>query len=446
MKLTELDPNAPPPIPLPEPGDDPAKEFLSAARSGRNVFLSGMAGTGKSTLLRKLLSEPDERGWYPDADITAPTGIAALNIGGMTIHRWSGMLLGPGSDQRDLNETNEAYYLWLSQQPYRSIRRGWERIRSCKCLVIDEISMLAGRQFTFLEWLFRKVRKDDRPWGGCQVIVIGDFLQLAPVRKNQDLPYDWNFNTEAWERSEFASIMLTRIHRQNEVDFIAALCAVRENRIVGRPAFTLQKRIIPFPAADIPRLFTHNAQVDKWNESMLAGLETEERKFEGTITGDERNGQFLADNLICPQLLCLKEGARVMCTVNDPEGQYVNGSMGTVVEFTPYGIDIDLDRGHRITVARYKWKYGKEFEQGYATYSQYPLRLAYALTIHKCQGLTLDRAYIDVRAAREPGQTYVALSRVRTLEGLMLKDWFTTCTCSTEALRFYESIRKKANA
>ena len=157
---------------------DVDSEFIESASRGDNIFLTGMAGTGKTTLLRKFLDQGNDH-----VDITAPTGVAALNVGGTTIHRWCGMMLGPQGDT-----TNDDYYRWLQDQPYRSIRRGFDRVRWCQTLVIDEISMLPGRQLEFIEWLFRKLRKNDDPWGGAQVIVVGDFLQLPPVRKRRFQP------------------------------------------------------------------------------------------------------------------------------------------------------------------------------------------------------------------------------------------------------------------
>ena len=443
MNLTE----APSSIPLPDPTFDPARAFLDAALAGKNIFLSGMAGTGKTTLLRKFIdADDDDAVFWRDVDVVAPTGVAALNIGGMTIHRWCGMLLGPASGQRDPTETNEEYYRWLRDQQYRSILRGFERVRYCKILVIDEISMLPGRQLEFVEWLFRKLRHDDRPWGGCQVIVVGDFLQLAPVKKDDSLPYDWAFKHEVWDRSGFTPILLEKIHRQNEVDFIAALCGVRSNCLSERSKAVLYGRIANFPSEEIPRLFTHNAQVDRWNSQCLGSLATDARTFLGRRMGDPKNADFLADNVMCPEELILKVGAQVMTTVNDSEGRYVNGTIGHVVGFDDGAIQIEDKLGRDFWVEPFTWSYGKESEQGFAQYTQFPLRLAYALTIHKCQGLTMDEAYIDVRAARAPGQTYVALSRVRTLAGLHLKDWANWIYASDDALAFYARMRKAQQA
>lgn len=412
-------------------------DFLQSAADGANIFLTGMAGTGKTTLLRKFLANAPTR-----VDVTAPTGVAALNVGGTTIHRFCGMMLGPQGDT-----TNEDYYHWLLEQPYRSIRRGFERIENCETLVIDEISMLPGRTLDFIEWLFRKRRGSADPWGGAQVIVVGDFLQLPPVRKGgENTPYDWAFAHRVWKESGFTPAILTEVRRQNEVDFVRALKAVRSGLFDDVSRGTLRARVKSFPPSNIPRLYTHNAQVDKWNTYMLSELEGDLIVSEGVSWGNQKNVDFIADNLICPRRLEIKVGAIVMTTINDREDQYVNGSLGTVTDIIgppdrPTTVIIEKHGGGVAEVGKFTWRHGKnESSPDYAEYTQFPLRLAYAMTIHKCQGLTLDHAYIDVRAAREHGQAYVALSRVRSLQGLLLKEWFNGVFVSDQAVNFYRDI------
>lgn len=429
----------------------PDNRFLAAAWSGKNVFLTGMAGTGKSTLVREFIAGIETPALcaptWPDGsfkpspphiirriDVTAPTGIAALNVAGRTVHRFSGMMLGP-----DHKTTDEDYLEHLKQQPYPTIRAGFNRIRNCECLLIDEISMLSGRHFTFLEFLFRNLRQDERPWGGCQVIVVGDFLQLAPVRRGDSAPYDWAFETDTWARSGFVSIVLKRVHRQADRAFVGALAGVRQGIVQGDGARLLHSRVINFPPSRLPRLFTHNNSVDRWNGVMLDELPGEPLAFHASKAGNERMSQWLADNLMCPEVLELKKGARVMFTVNEKHGLYVNGTIAEVAELSLDGpLWVKLPSGVAIEVKRFSWKAGEGSAVG--TFDQFPLRLSYAMTIHKSQGLTLDEAYVDIRAAREPGQAYVALSRVRTLAGLHLKAWFSGLFVSQSALRFYRTL------
>lgn len=408
------------------------KAFFDAFHNGENIFLTGPGGVGKTYLIETLLQNS-----VVDISVTASTGVAALKIGGSTIHRWAGMMLGPKPGQ-----TNEAYFTELLLDKRTSVRRGFNRIRSCTLLFIDEISMLSGRTFDFLEFLCRKVRGNETPFGGIRVVASGDFLQLPPVRKIPTVPYDWAFQTEAWERAKFLPIYLRKIHRQANQEFIQALSAFRLGEVSGRHAKLLQSRVCSFPNADITRLYTHNSQVDRWNLYRLAELPGEEHSFDAAVKGPDTQQQFLTQNLLTPRELRLKVGSKVMFTVNQPDAGFVNGQIGTVTalrrDFLSTSIKVDCE-GRSISVDQFTWRYDSNDPLS-ATFTQYPLRLSYAMTIHKAQGLSMDTAYIDVRAAREPGQAYVALSRVRSLEGLFLKDWFTGVVVSRSARQFYEHV------
>ncbi len=397
-------------------------------QQGRNVLLTGQAGTGKSTLLRNEIDADDE-----DVAITASTGIAALNIGGSTLHRWSGMMLGPkrGDDPH-------AFLRELMRDKRQSVRAGMDRIRVSRLLVLDEVSMLSGVTLEFFDLLCRTVRRDQSPFGGIQIIATGDFLQLPPVRTNPSEPYDWAFQTKAWQRANFAVIHLTKVHRQDEPQFIAALGEFRQGRLNAENSTLLASRVVHFPHADTPRLFTHNTQVDKWNAYRLSCIEGTEVVYQARTNGPDHQIQFLRNHLLTPERLVLKPGARVMFTVNKPDLGFVNGQTGTVILCGRDEVLVDCD-GMPIRVAPYEWRFDSRDKHS-ATFVQIPLRLAWSLTIHKAQGLTLDSAYIDVRAAREPGQAYVALSRVRTLAGLNLKAWFNGVFVSRAALEFYESL------
>jgi ATP-dependent DNA helicase PIF1 len=406
--------------------------FLATAHAGRNCFLTGMAGTGKSTLLRRFISETLRR-----VDVTAPTGVAALNVGGMTIHRFCGMLLGPQAGQ-----TNEDYFGILQRDTRRSILAGFNRARRCEALVIDEVSMLPGRQLDFVEFLFRKLRRRDEPFGGCQVIATGDFLQLPPVRTSEEMPYDWAFQSAAWNAAGFKTVVLDTVRRQDAPAFVRALADFRTGRVWGETARVLQSRVRSNPPATMPRLFTHNVQVDKWNNFQLSDLAGDEIVLEAEQTGPDHQREFLRKNLLTAATLRLKPGALVMFTVNKTatgaaQPLFVNGQIGTVIEVSRGTVRVQARTGDEILVEPFTWRYDSQ-DQDSAAFTQFPLRLAWAMTIHKSQGLTLDSAYLDIRAAREPGQAYVAVSRVRTLAGLNFKEWFKGVHVSPEAIEFYK--------
>lgn len=402
----------------------PADRFLDLATAGENTFLTGPAGSGKSHNVRDYLKR------HPDTHVVASTGVAALNVGGMTVHRWAGMLLGPAKGQ-----SSERFFEQLARDPKPSVRVAFNRVRRCKRLVIDEISMLSGSAFDYLDFHCRKIREDKRPFGGIQVIGTGDFLQLPPVRINPTQSYDWAFDSAAWSAARFQTVELRRIMRQDEPDFVAALAKFRRGEIDGDTERLLRPRITTFPARDITRLFTHNSMVDRWNDFCLGELPGPESVREAENWGPQHQIDFLEKNLLTPKVLRLKPGAKVMFTVNRPDDGFVNGQTGEVVSI---GITsaVVFTEGRELEVSPYRWRYDSN-DQGSAWFEQLPLRLANALTIHKAQGLTLDSAFIDIRAAREPGQAYVALSRVRTLAGLHLKDWPRGVFVSQRALDFH---------
>jgi ATP-dependent exoDNAse (exonuclease V) alpha subunit len=356
--------------------------------------------------------------------------VAALNVGGMTVHRWSGMLLGPAVGQKF-----EHFFAHLSRDAKPSVRVAFNRVRRCKRLVIDEISMLSGSGFDYLDFHCRRIRDNDQPFGGIQIIGTGDFLQLPPVRTNPTQPYDWAFESRAWSEAGFQTVELRRIMRQDEPDFVAALGKFRRGEIDATTERLLRPRITTFPARDITRLFTHNSMVDRWNDFCLGEIAGPESVREAETWGPQHQIDFLEKNLLTPKILRLKPGAKVMFTVNRPDDGFFNGQTGEVVSIGLTTVVV-FTEGREVEVSPYRWRYDSN-DPGSAWFEQLPLRLANALTIHKSQGLTLDSAFIDIRAAREPGQAYVAISRVRTLAGLHLKDWPRGVFVSQRALNFH---------
>lgn len=412
---------ATPSVPVIEDDFDPTPEhrFMVWATTKGNVFLTGQAGTGKSTLLRQFLDSQAMA-----VAVTAPTGIAALNVGGTTVHRWCGMQLGPQD-----GESFESAAARLESQP--SVHGARKRVESTECLVVDEISMMAGRHLDFLNYWLKRLRGCPEPFGGMQVIFLGDFLQLPPVRTDQSQPYDWAFRSEAWQEADFKTIRLETVRRQNDRPFIEMLSGFRVGKMKPRDNQLLRSTIRMNPRADITRLMTHNVQVDKWNNYRLSDIEATLHTFEAESKGVDQAVEFAVKNMSTPRTLQLKVGAAVMFTANDAEQGFFNGQVGRLVDVR--GGDLVVEsRGNKISVGRRKWF----FESLGVTVQQYPLRLAYAMTIHRAQGLTLDAARIDIRAAREPGQAYVALSRVRTLDGIYLTEWPKGWFISQEALAF----------
>ena len=408
----------------------PAHRFTALAASGRNVFLTGPAGTGKSYNIDAFTED------YPDTEVTASTGIAALNVGGMTVHRWSGMLIGPKPGQ-----SFDDFFHLLSRDQRVGIRAAFNRVSRAQRLVIDEISMLPGHLLDYLEFHCRAIRRDDRPFGGIQVISTGDFLQLPPVRTRPYLPYDWAFDAKAWDAAKFETVELTQIRRQDDPVFAAALSKFRVGRVDREVADLLKPRVAMFPDRDLTRLLTHNVQVDKWNNYCLGELPGEEWVNVAETVGPAHQIAFLEKNLLTPKDLRLKVGARVIFTVNQPDAGFVNGQTGTVVSLNRHSVGVMTDQG-RVHAEPYVWRYDQNDQRG-ATFTQFPLRLAYSMTIHKAQGLTLDSALVDIRAAREPGQGYVALSRVQTLDALHLKDWPKGVFVSQRAIDFHASTNPR---
>lgn len=429
--------------------DSQQNAAIELMQSGANVFLSGMAGTGKSTTLLQFIGQSFRR-----VDVCATTGIAALNLQEQfrrrvgialpahTVYRFAGIGLGPAPGQ-----SFDDYWNFLNREPVSFSRRAaFNRIRRCEVLVIDEISMLPGRILDYLDFHFRKCRGDvPLPFGGIQMIAVGDFLQLPPVAKNG--LYDWAFLAKSWQRAGFNLAYLTQIHRQDDPFFIEALNAFREGKISKQVASVLSSRVKMFVDRKVVRLMTHNVQVDRWNSYQIGEIEGTERVFNATFTGSEHECDFLAKNCITPSKLILKVGARVMVTANitgaeSGELQAVNGQCGEVLEMLPDGVSVKLDdRKEAVNLLSHQWSYDPQRDDT-ARMTQIPLRPAYALTIHKSQGLTLDKAHIDIRAAREPGQAYVALSRLRSLEGLFLKDWIKGVHISESAINFYRENNK----
>ena len=376
---------------------------LEILQTGANVFLTGEPGAGKSHtigLFIKWLNKENK-----EYAITASTGIAASHIDGKTIHSWSGLGIRRGLDKQALEGIGRNH--WLRQ-----------KIKPVKVLVIDEISMLDAVVVNDISHILQEVHNNKKPFGGIQIVFVGDFFQLPPVVKgNEDRRFA--FESEAWITANPQVCYLTEQHRQSDGVFLEILSAMRSGSVSEAHKATLaacQNNSVPET-----RLFTHNADVDRLNNDMLAKLSGKPHEYRMLEWGEPRLIETLKRNCISPEKLVLKEGAVVMFTRNNFDAGYCNGSIGKVTGFSKGGDPIiKLQSGITVRpeLAEWSWTQKREVK---AYIRQIPLKLAWAVTVHKSQGMSLDSAAIDLTSVFEFGQGYVAISRVRTLAGLCLR-------------------------
>ena len=392
--------------------------------TGKSVFLTGKAGTGKTTFLKHLTSTTTKR-----FVVLAPTGVAAINAGGSTIHSFFQLPLCPY-----LPDVKELITEYQTPERYRSLRKERVKIiRTLDLLIIDEISMVRADLLDAVDMTLRRYRRNDRPFGGVQLLMIGDAQQLSPVVKENErqfmaqvYPSPYFFHAKALQNMDYVTIELQKVYRQKDSDFLGVLNAVRENRITADVLKVLNSRVHAYEDdEDTIRLTTHNAQADAVNLRKLEMLPDEVKMFEADIEGDFPENSYPADFV-----LSLKVGAQVMFIRNDSEGEYYNGKIGKVEEIDDKGIIMVSDsEGNMITVTPVEWENiqyvldeqtGEIMPSVLGKFRQIPLKIAWAITIHKSQGLTFDRVIIDAGAAFAFGQVYVALSRCRSLEGISL--------------------------
>ena len=382
-------------------------EAIELMLSGKNIFLTGEPGAGKTYTLNQYIKMAKMQG--KRIAMTASTGIAASHIDGMTIHSWSGLGIKDFITDDDIDR--------MSFQP-----KMVEKYNACDVLVIDEVSMLHGSRLDMVNRVAKWLRANSKPFGGLQVIFVGDLFQLPPVTKGTDV-VDFVHTSEAWAEAAPEVCYLTEQHRQGaDSALLTVLREMRAGTLSHESRNLLQQAIRPIPDDDsVTRLYTHNMDVDALNRGMLAKLPSKTHRFHMSSTGDEYKVAQMKRNLLCPELLELKIDAEVMFCANNFDDGYVNGTRGRIVAFSQSGKPIVLTTdGDEILVEEYTWRmyHDKGFE--IASVTQYPLRLAWAVTVHKSQGLSLDAAIIDLSQAFTPGMGYVALSRVRSLEGLYL--------------------------
>ena len=399
-------------------------QALAILKTGANVFLTGEPGSGKSHTINEYAAYLRKHGIDPA--ITASTGIAATHIGGMTIHSWSGIGIKSWLDNYELDKIASTEYIV-------------KRVRRAKALVIDEVSMLPPDTLSMVDAVCRAIKQNSYAFGGLQIIFVGDFFQLPPIVRSSlglrpasqatllETPtVRFAYDSPAWKRANPMTCYLTEQHRQDDTDYLSLLSAIRRNKFGDNYLRKIETRKVARESApeQAPKLFTHNADVDRINDAMLASIKGKPVTFGMTSHGPSALVFSLKKGCMSPETLVLKIGAKVMFTKNNSKEGFVNGTLGEVLGFDKEsGLPIVRTRGGmKIEVERMNWTIEENGEVR-AQITQLPLRLAWAITVHKSQGMSLDEAVMDISQVFEFGQGYVALSRVRRLSGLYLLGW-----------------------
>jgi ATP-dependent DNA helicase PIF1 len=383
------------------------EEALAILKTGVNVFLTGEAGSGKTHTINRYVAYLREHG--VDPAITASTGIAATHIHGMTLHSWSGVGIMRNLKDEDIVDIARSRHIA-------------SRIKKARVLIIDEVSMIDASMLSAVERICRRVRRSDIPFGGIQVVLVGDFFQLPPVAKGEE-NVEPPFLSVAWRLMDLKVCYLTEQHRQEDPVFLEILTAIRQNTFDENHFQYLQARMVVWEEipSETTRLFSHNVDVDAINAGELAKLPGKGMAFRMAERGPERLVEALKRGCLSPERLRLKEGATVMFTKNNPNLGFANGTLGMVAGFDgdKHFPIVELCNGRRVLVEPTEWLV-EEAGEPLAKITQIPLRLAWAITIHKSQGMSLDAAVMDLSRVFEFGQGYVALSRVRKLSGVYL--------------------------
>lgn len=422
------------------------EQALQILKTGANVFLTGEPGSGKTYVTNAFVSYLKRV--KIEVAVTASTGIAATHLGGRTIHSWSGIGIKRSLSARDLDyiASNE----WTAK-----------RIERTQVLIIDEVSMLDGATLSSVDRVCREVKRNKQPFGGMQVVLVGDFFQLPPVvskkgeEESQGSFFEeepvsvFAFGSSVWRDLNPVVCYLSEQHRQQDEVFLRLLSSLRRNAISAEDVQALRDCQVQEGdgvSADALKLYSHNIDVDRINANELGRIESKVRTFTMTSVGKPGLVEPLKRGCLSPEVLLLKTGASVMFTKNSQKGVYVNGTLGTVIGFDgARGFPMVKTLDGRMLVAEpADWSID-EHGKSAAKITQVPLRLAWAMTVHKSQGMSLDAALVDLRRAFVEGQGYVALSRVRTLKGLSVLGWNEMAlTVHPEVLSEDERFREKS--
>jgi len=397
---------------------------LALLKSGRNIFLTGSAGTGKTYVLNKFIEHLKDA--KIEVAVTASTGIAATHLKGSTIHSWSGIGVKQKLLTKELENLKKKKY--LKDQFFKT-----------KVLIIDEISMLHKDQLNTIHSVLEFVLGDSRAFGGLQIILCGDFFQLPPIGQYGEASKDkFAFMSSAWVYADFNICYLTEQFRQQNNELTTILEEIRSVSISQNSIDLLKKSAnTTFEEGVEPtQLYTHNIDVDKINNSRLAELDGKSRFFKAKTSGEKLVLNALKKQVLTPLEMQLKIGAKVMFVKNNPDKNYINGTLGEVIKYSKLGFPIvkTLDNDE-IIASTEEWSIENELGKTIASFKQIPLRLAWAITIHKSQGMTLSAAKLDLSKTFEKGQGYVALSRLKDINRLQLTD-FNQTALSVDSLAF----------
>lgn len=396
---------------------------LELLRSGENVFLTGGAGSGKSFLIRQFMREIDSK----EMPILASTGAAAVLLGGRTFHSFFGLGIMEGGPDATFAKASKDNKLMA-------------RLRKVEGVIIDEISMIPGQALMIAEALAQRARDSKLPWGGMRVIVVGDFAQLPPV--TQTGQRDWSFLNDVWEQSGFQNVMLSHNQRVSENLFLDILSDVRNGKVTESVREFLNDHV-QMHDEDHPgtRLFPRKLNADNFNQKKLAEIDEDEVSIDSIYFGSEKHIDVLMKSAPVPVKLTLKLGCRVMFLQNDPQRRWVNGTRGIITDIAVDKITVKKTNGREVEVEKTSFAIQDAEGNVMASVLQFPLTLAYATTIHKSQGATLDDLWCDLSSLWEPGHAYVALSRLRSSEGLHLIGWNPrSIIVDPKVLRFYEGL------
>jgi ATP-dependent DNA helicase PIF1 len=402
--------------------------------TSRSVFLTGKAGTGKTTFLNEFVKKTKKK-----HIVVAPTGIAAINAGGVTIHSMFGLPLRtflPTTDRIDSSLANNIIDL---QQHFKYRKDKLKLLREVEVLIIDEVSMLRADVLDMMDFSLRFIRRNNQRFGGVQMLFIGDLYQLPPVVRDEHvLKMFYNspffFDSLAIKDIPLLTIELTKVYRQTDQEFLEILNAIRDGDVANIDFNHLNERYDPgFETGEEPYVYlcSHNKMADDINQEKLKDIKVSPKSYEAKLFGEFKENQFPNE-----QFLELKVGAQVMFIRNDITGEkkYFNGKLGEISSLDENEVKVILEGSEReITVKREVWeqkKYSLDTdknikEEVLGSFEQFPIKLAWAVTIHKSQGLTFDKVIIDAGKSFTAGQVYVALSRCRTLEGIILKSKIT---------------------